>query len=278
LTYPFGAGYRPRMKNVNGIPILGFGTWPLKGDACAAAVITALEVGYRHIDTADSYENHEAVGQAIRASGIARDALFLTTKVRRDDLRRDALIEAGKRFVAELQTDYLDLLLIHWPNDTIPMEETFAGMQALKDAGVIRNFGVSNFTNARLGRALTVTGGILANQVEFHPSLYQKDLLEFCQSRDIAVTAYSPTAKGEDLALPVVQALAKQYGRSASQVVLNWLIGKGIVTIPQSANAGHIADNFKTLEWELDPEDVARIDRAHANNRGTRPVFADFDP
>jgi diketogulonate reductase-like aldo/keto reductase len=265
------------MQTVNGIPILGFGTWPLKGDDCVAAVTTALAVGYRHIDTADGYQNHHAVGQAIRASGIPRDALFLTSKVRRDDLHHDAVIAAGKRFATELQTDYLDLVLIHWPNDAIPMAETFAGLQALKDAGVIRQFGVSNFTVGRLARALAVTDGIIANQVEFHPSLYQQALLEYCQSRAIVVTAYSPTAKGADLHLPIVQAMAAKYRQTPAQVVLNWLIGKGIVAIPNSGDAAHIADNFGTLEWELAAEDVAAIDAANANNRGTRPAFAEFE-
>lgn len=265
------------METVNGIPILGFGTWPLKGDLCVEAVDVALRVGYRHIDTADGYENHRSVGRAIRESGIGRGEIFLTTKVRRDDLRRETVVAAGNRFAEELRTDYLDLLLIHWPNDAIPMAETFAGLQALKDAGVIRHFGVSNFTIGRLERALALTDGILANQVEFHPSLHQKELLDYCRSRDIAVTAYSPTAKGADLALPIIQEMAKKYARSASQVALTWLIGKGIVAIPRSASAAHIADNFAALAWELAPEDVERIDRAHANNRGTRPAFADFD-
>jgi 2,5-diketo-D-gluconate reductase B len=266
------------MNTINGIPILGFGTWPLKGDDCANAVAAALAVGYRHLDTADGYQNHDAVGRAIRASGIPRESLFLTTKIRRDDLRRDAVIAAGERFVRELQTDYLDLLLIHWPNDAIPMEETFAGLRALKDAGVIRNFGVSNFTVERLERARAVTNGILANQVEFHPSLYQKALLDYCQVQGIVVTAYSPTAKGEDLRLPVVRELAAKYGRSPAQVALNWLLRKGIVAIPNSGDTAHIADNFGALEWELAAEDVVAIDGAHMNNRGTRPAFADFEP
>ncbi len=266
------------MKTVNGIPILGFGTWPLKGEQCVEAVEHALRVGYRHIDTADGYENHRPVARAIEGSGIAREAIFLTTKIRRDDLGRDTVIAVGKRFAAELRTGYIDLLLIHWPNDAIPMAETFASLQALKEEGVIRHFGVSNFTIGRLERALALTDGILANQVEFHPSLYQKDLLDYCRSRDIAVAAYSPTAKGADLELPVIQDLAGKYARSASQVALNWLIGKGIVAIPRSASAAHIADNFTALEWALAPEDAAEIDRAHANNRGTRPAFADFDP
>jgi 2,5-diketo-D-gluconate reductase B len=255
------------MKTANGIPILGFGTWPLKGEQCAAMVNAALQIGYRHIDTADGYGNHHAVGQAINASRISRDALFLTTKVRRVDLRHDAVIAAGRRFVEELQTDYLDLLLIHWPNDDIPMAETFAGLQALKDGGVIRNFGVSNFTIARLEDALLITESIQTNQVEFHPSLYQRDLLAYCQAKQIALTAYSPIARGAALALPIVEELAKKYQRSTSQVVLNWLVSKGIVAIPGSARIAHIQENFKTLEWDLAPEDVERIDRVTSNTR-----------
>lgn len=265
------------MKTVTGIPILGFGTWPLTGDPCVAMVKAALTTGYRHIDTADGYENHPAVGQAIREFSISREDLFLTTKIRRTELHRDAVIAAGTRFLRELQTDYLDLLLIHWPNHEIPMAETFAGLQALKDAGVIRNFGVSNFTIQRLEAARQITDGILTNQVEFHPSLYQQELLAYCQSNNITVTAYSPTAKGADLALPVVQELAQKYQRSASQVVLNWLVSKGIVAIPRSARVEHIEDNFKTLEWELAAEDVALLDRVNTNNRGTRPAIAEFD-
>ena len=264
------------MHSVNGIPILGFGAWPLKGEECVAAVRAALATGYRHIDTADGYANHGEVGRAIRESGVPRGAIFLTSKIRRDDLHREAVVAAGRRFLTELGTDYLDLLLIHWPNAAIPMEETFAGLAELKDAGVIRHFGVSNFTVARLERALAITGGIIDNQVEYHPTLNQQDLLDYCRAHGIALTAYSPIAKGEDLRLPVVQELAAKYQRSASQVVLNWLIRKGIVAIPGSGTAAHIADNFRTLEWSLSPEDVARIDGAHRDNRLTRPAFAEF--
>ncbi len=264
------------MKSINGIPILGFGAWPLKGEQCVASVRTALEMGYRHIDTADGYANHPEVGRAIRDSRVPREEIFLTSKVRRDDLQKDAVIAAGKRFLTELQTDYLDLVLIHWPSQTIPMEETFEGFQALKDQGVIRNFGVSNFTVARMERALAITDGIIDNQVEYHPSLNQHDVLAYCQSKNIAVTAYSPIAKGRDLHLPIIQELAQKYRRSASQVVLNWLISKNIVAIPSSGSAAHIEDNFRALEWELAPDDVALIDQVHANNRLTQPSFEEF--
>ncbi len=264
------------MKAINGIPILGFGTWPLKGEECVASVRTALACGYRHIDTADGYQNHQEVGRAIREAGVPRHELFLTSKVRRDDLHMDAVIAAGQRFVDELQTDYLDLLLIHWPNADIPMEATFAGFQALKEQGIIRNFGVSNFTVARLERAMLITEGIIANQVEYHPSLNQGALLEYCQSHQIVVTAYSPVAKGQDLTLPVIQELATQYRRSASQVILAWLIGKGIVAIPSSGTAAHIEDNWHAGEWELSAADSTRIDQAHRDHRMTNPAFAEF--
>jgi len=264
------------MKVNNGIPVLGFGTWPLKGDECVASVRTALACGYRHLDTADGYQNHREVGRAIREARVPRDTLFLTSKVRRDDLRTEAVIAAGPRCVDELQTGYLDLLLIHWPNAEIPMGETFAGFQTLQEQGIIRNFGVSNFTVARLERALAITDGIIANQVEYHPSLNQQALLDYCQSRHIALTAYSPVAKGQDLTLPVIEELATQYERSASQVILNWLIGKGIVAIPGSGTTAHIEDNLRALEWELSAADILRIDEAHRNNRLTQPAFAEF--
>lgn len=208
---------------------------------------------------------------------MQRDQIFLTTKVRRLDLRRADVIAACERFLAELQTDYLDLALAHWPNSDIPMEETFAGFQALKDRGVIRNFGVSNFTMSRLERATAITDGIIANQVEYHPSLNQQALLEYCQSRHIAVIAYSPVAKGQDLDLPIVRELAATYRRSGSQVVLNWLMSKNIIAIPSSGSAEHIADNLRALEWELASEDVEKIDQTHRNNRLTQSSFAEFD-
>ena len=265
------------MKMINGIPILGFGAWPLKGQQCVESVRTALALGYRHIDTADGYANHQEVGQAIRDSGVKREEIFLTTKVRRTDLRSDDVIAAGERFLMELATDYLDLALIHWPNADIPMEETFAGFQALKDRGIIRNFGVSNFTVARLERAAAITDGIIDNQVEYHPSLNQQGLLDYCQSRKIALTAYSPIAKGQDLRLPIIQELATTYQRSASQVILNWLRSKEIIAIPGSGSAAHIEDNLRSLEWELAPEDVARIDRLDTSNRQTQSSFGEFD-
>ncbi len=265
------------MKLINGIPILGFGTWPLKGQQCFASVRTALALGYRHIDTADGYANHREVGQAIRDSGVQREEIFLTTKVRRDDLHRDDVIAAGERFLTELQTDYLDLVLIHWPNDDIPMEETFAGFQTLKDRGVIKNVGVSNFAIPRLERAATITDSIIANQVEYHPSLNQQPLLDYCQSRNIALTAYSPVGKGQDLSLPVIEELATKYQRSGSQVILNWLISKGVIAIPSSGTAEHIEDNYRSLDWELDSDDVRKIDQSHRNNRLTQPSFAEFN-
>jgi 2,5-diketo-D-gluconate reductase B len=269
--------YSSSMKSLQGIPVLGFGTWPLKGQQCFESVRTALALGYRHIDTADGYANHREVGQAIRDSGVTREEIFLTTKVRRNDLRRDDVIAACERFLAELQTDYLDLALIHWPNNDIPMAETFAGFQELKDRGVVRNFGVSNFTIARLERAGAITDGIIVDQVEYHPSLNQQSLLDYCQSRDIAVTAYSPVAKGQDLHLPIIQELAKKYQRSASQVILNWLISKGLIAIPSSGAANHIEDNLRALEWALATEDVAKIDQLDRNNRLTQSSFAEFD-
>lgn len=259
------------------VPALGLGTWRLQGDQCLKAVSKALEIGYRHIDTADAYENHREVGEAIKKSNIPREEIFLTTKVWRDDLQQRDVLSAAKRFLEELQTDYLDLLLIHWPNPDIPIQETLEAFESLRAQGLIQGVGVSNFTIRHIKDALKTGVKINNNQVEFHPSLNQKELKAFCDDNDILLTAYSPIARGEDLELAVIQELAKKYDRPPSQVVLNWIIQKGMIAIPKSSKDEHILDNFKTLEWELDLDDVEKIDRVEGNNRVVHPSFASFE-
>ncbi len=259
------------------IPLLGFGTWQLQGSEAESAVKKALEIGFRHIDTADRYNNHKEVGQALQDSGVPRSEIFLTTKVWHSDLRSKDLHKAVNRFLKELQTDYLDLLLIHWPNSSIPLEETLAAMGQLKKDGVIKNIGVSNFTISHLKDALDQGVDILTNQVEFHPSLNQKALKEFCDKHKILITAYSPIAQGQDLQLPLIVDLAEKYQRSEAQVILNWLISKNIVAIPRTTKPERIEDIYRTLEWKMDAADVKAIDNLHTNNRMVIPPFAEFE-
>ena len=269
------------------IPILGFGTWQLQGKECLKAVETALEVGYRHLDTADAYENHQEVAKAMKNSGVKREEIWLTTKLWRSDLQAKKTMKACDRVLQELQTDYLDLYLIHWPNKEVPIGETLEAMTKLQEEGKIRNIGVSNFTIHHLEDATIAlkamwqaTGKeakIITNQVEFHPTLNQESLKKFCNDNEIIVTAYSPIAQGYDLKLPVVKELAKNYGRSESQVVLNWLMQKEIVAIPRSSSRDHIEDNFKSLEWDLSAEDVNILDGLDEGYRIVEPEFNEFD-
>lgn len=265
------------LKNGTRIPVIGFGTWQLQGDECVRAVASALEVGYRYIDTADRYKNHREVAQAINRSGIKREEIFLTTKVWWEKLKHDDVIESVHRFLEELNTPYLDLVLIHWPNRAIPLSETLPAFTELLESGAIKAMGVSNFTVHHLQDALKLGAPITNNQVEFHPSLSQPELKQFCDTQGIVMTAYSPLAQGHDAALPVVKELAAKYDKSETQVVLNWIISHGVVPIPRSSGRTHAADNFAATTWKLSPEDVARLDQENVGYRTLIPEFADFD-
>lgn len=261
---------------IDEIPALGLGTWQLQGKDCRRAVEIALNIGYRHIDTADAYDNHEEVATGIKMAGIKREDYWLTTKLWWSDLKAKDTLKACDRVLQELQTDYLDLYLIHWPNKEVLIEETLEAMQKLKEAGKIRNIGVSNFTIHHLEDALKTGVKFLTNQVEFHPSLNQKELKEFCDKNDILITAYSPIAQGHDLKLSVVKELAEKYGRSESQVVLNWLMAKGMVAIPRSKTEEHIVDNFESLAWEMEEDDVMKMDELDEGHRIVEPGFNEF--
>ncbi len=260
------------------IPVLGFGTWQLHGDSCVRSVEYALGVGYRHIDTAESYDNQVEVGRAIRNSGVRRDDIFLTSKVWMTNLKKDQVVNACKKSLDEIDTEYLDLYLIHWPNRSVPIEETLEAMNELKESGLIRAIGVSNFTINHLKDALRSGVELNNNQVEFHPSLNQVELKEFCDENGVVVTAYSPIAQGKDLRIKVVKDLSNKYGKSGAQVILNWLRQKNIVAIPRSSNPIHIKDNFESLDWDLDQEDVREIDDIDRKRiRIVNPLFGDFN-
>lgn len=258
------------------IPIIGFGTYKLTGEICQNAVSNALEMGYRHIDAADLYGNHHQVGVAIKKSGIKREDIFLTSKVWRDKLHTEDVLTSAQRFLDELQTDYIDLLLVHWPNNDIPITETLGAMQELQQQKVIKAIGVSNFTIPLLQEALATHIPFVMNQVEFHPSLYQKNLKTFCDEQHIAVTAYSPIARGKDLEISLIQELATKYHKTASQIALNWLMKKNIVVIPRTAKLERSKENLAALSFELSNEDSARIDALDLHTRFTRPEFAPF--
>src|SRR3989344_682024 len=259
------------------MPILGFGTWQLSGEICHGAVKKALEIGYRHIDTAEMYANEEEVGRAISESKIARNEIFLTSKVWHANLRRADLFESFEESLKTLKTDYLDLYLIHWPNREIPVSETLSAMNELKDKGRIKALGVANFTIRRLEEALKTEIEITNNQVEFHPTLNQKELKEFCVQEGITMTAYSPLGRGAELKNPAVLEIAQKRGRSPAQVLINWLLGQNIAAIPRSKDPGHIEDNFKAVEWGLNEEDMAKLGKIGGKERVANPPHAEFD-
>ncbi|HYE08170.1 MAG TPA: aldo/keto reductase [Planctomycetota bacterium] len=250
------------------MPALGLGTYQLTGTACEHVVAQALELGYRHIDTAVMYGNHREVGRGIAASGIDRRQLFVTSKVWRERLRRAQVREDCERTLDELGLDYLDLWLIHWPHDDVPLAETLGAMAELRLAGLVRNIGVSNFTAARLARARAATSEPIAcNQVEYHVHLDQHELAAACRACGTQLVAYSPLAKGEVATDPLLRDIAARRGMSASQVALRWLIEKAIVPIPKTSSPERLVHNLAVLDQRLEPGDVNAIDARRQRRR-----------
>jgi 2,5-diketo-D-gluconate reductase B len=242
------------------IPQLGLGTFKLQGSSGVKAVQSALQMGYRHLDTAAMYGNHKEVGEALRQSKINRTDVWITSKVWRDSLQHDAVLRECDRALSELGTDYLDLYLIHWPNEDIPLADTFRAFGRLLKDGKIRNMGVANFTIARLKRALDATDiPITMNQVEYHPYLNQERLLTFCNENNITLTAYCPIARGDVINDPIFQNLAKVHSKTPTQVTLRWLLQKGIVAIPKSGNPDRQRENLEVFGWELSADEMTQI-------------------
>ncbi|MGM0547735.1 MAG: aldo/keto reductase [Bacillota bacterium] len=267
-----------KLNSGDQMPIVGLGTWKLKGEECVNSVQTAINIGYNHLDTADLYDNHQAVGKGIKASKAQRKQLFITSKIKPENLNYQTIIEDTKRFLNELNIEYLDLILIHWPNKEIPLKASLKALKELQTEGLVKNIGVSNFTINHLKDALELYPDLIAvNQVEFHPTFYQKDLLEFCRKNGIILTAYSPLARGEIFENEILQNLADKYNKSAAQLALKWLIDKNIVAIPKASSKAHLKANLNLFDWELPAEAREKIDKLNQNNRLIEPSFAEFD-
>lgn len=258
------------------IPQLGFGTWMLLGDECVEGVKKALETDYRHIDTADKYGNHKEVGKAIRESGIDRKEIFLTTKVWTTNLNEQPLKNDANRFLEELDTDYIDLLLIHWPNRQIPIEETLDAMNDLRSEGLIRSIGVSNFTEKHIEKALKTGVKIVNNQVEIHPTFAQNELVEYCQKNGITVTAYSPLGRGADLGIPIIQDIAKKHSSTEAQIIIAWLLSRDLIVIPKATSPERIEENYKSSEIKLSEEDIEKINSLDKVERLIAPAWNEF--
>ena len=246
------------------IPVIGYGTWPLKGDECVRGVAAALACGYRHIDTAAMYQNEAEVGEGLRASGVPRDDVWITTKVWWEDISDGALQRSAERSLRQLGIDQLDLLLIHWPNKAIPLSESIRALNDAKRRGLTRHIGVSNFPSRMLDEAVTLSDEpIVMNQCEYHPYLDQSKVLAACRRHGVAFASYCPLGRGSTggvLQDPVVQDIARRVGRTPAQVVLRWHIQQpGVIPIPKSANPKRIAENFAIFDFELSEDDMRRL-------------------
>jgi diketogulonate reductase-like aldo/keto reductase len=258
-----------RVWNDAKIPALGLGTWELRGEACQRAVEQALALGYRHLDTAQGYDNEEDVGAAIAASGVGRDEIFLTTKVRPRNFRREALLASSEASLAKLGVESVDLLLLHWPNADIPLEETLAALHEARARGMACHVGVSNFNPSMLRQAVAA-GPTLTNQIEYHPFLSQARMLALAAEYGLLITAYSPVARGKVMNDPTLQRIADRYGKSPAQVALRWLLQQPrVVAIPKAASPQHLAANLDLFDFSLDEHEMSAV---HALARGERLV------
>lgn len=260
------------------IPAIGLGTYQLRGDACSNLVARAIEVGYRHIDTARMYGNEREVGQGILASGIKRDEVFVTTKIWHDAIGPRDLVASAREAVDALEVEAVDLLLIHWPNASIALEDSIAALNAAKTEGLTRNIGVANFTSAMMDDAVAIsTEPLVCNQVEYHPFLSQEAILGACERHDMALVAYSPIGQGRELLEhPTVQGVAQAHGRTAAQVVLRWEIEQDrVAAIPRTSNPARLRENLDVFSFELSPEEHQSIGQLAARRqRLVNPAFA----
>lgn len=262
------------------IPALGLGTFQLPNDLARDITAAALSEGYRHIDTAQAYRNEDGVGSAIKNSGIARDEIFLTTKVFRESLAKKDFMPSVEESLRNLKTDYVDLLLIHWPNRNVPVTEYMDQLMEAQQKGYTRYIGVSNHTTALLDQVLATGADIITNQVEYHPLINQTKLYTYLRAHGISLTAYSPIAQGKVLGNPVLKAIGEKYGKNEVQVSLRWLVQQdSVMAIPRTSKAERLEDNFNIFDFELSAEDVALIDQLKKDHlRVVNPSFApDWD-
>ncbi len=261
------------------VPAIGFGTSSL-GD-CVEIVATALSLGYRHIDTAWKYGTERGVGEGIRASGVRRDEIFLTTKVSHEYLRTDDFARSVDESLTNLGVDFVDLLLVHWPNPEIPLDEPIAALAKAKRQGLARHIGVANFNIALLDEAIRLCPEPLVTlQAEYHAHLDQTKVVEACRRRGLIFTAYCPLGRGRLLRDPVLADIAAHKGRPLAQIALRWLIQQGnIVAIPRSSNAKRMAENLAVFDFALTDDEMKRIaalkrpDGRIANPAGRAPAW-----
>jgi len=256
------------------VPALGLGTWLLEGDDCRRAVPIALDLGYRHIDTAQIYRNEAEIGSALSRGAVPRDELWLTTKVWNDRHAAAAVTTSTEESLRRLRTDYVDLLLIHWPVELDRLDETLAAMQALCERDLVRHIGVSNFTPAQFRRAAELAP-IACNQVEYHPFLDQEPVRQAALDADAVLSAYSPLARGGVFTDQTLQRIAAAHGKNPAQVSLRWLLDHdGVLAIPKATSRDHLAANFEVFDIALTASERSQIDRLARGERLVDPGWA----
>ncbi len=261
------------------IPAIGLGTFRLTGASAVQSIAGALELGYRHIDTAAMYENEAEVGEGLRASGVSRDLVFITTKVWTTNIAKGDLQASAQASLSRLKLDQVDLLLIHWPNKGIPLAESIEALCHAKSRGYARNIGVANFPAAMLDDAVRLAAKhgekIATNQCEYHPRLSQAKVLEVCRRHDVVFVSYSPLGQGSLMADAAIGAIAARLGKTPSQIVLRWHVQQGIAAIPKAGSAGHQRDNLDVFGFALSDEDMRALSAlAKPDGRLVKPGFS----
>lgn len=255
------------------VPALGLGTWLLEGDECVQTISDALELGYRHIDTAQGYENEAEIGRALQRTDVGRDELFLTTKIGNDRHGGADVTSSTQESLARLQTDYVDLLLIHWPVQFERVGETLEAMVDLQERGLTRAIGVSNFTASQFARAASLAP-VATNQVEYHPFLDQRPLRDAARAGDAVLTAYSPLARGAVFSDETLIRIGHQHGKSPAQVSLRWLLDQELLVVPKATGRDHLATNIDVFDFVLTAPERAEIDGLARGQRLIDPPFA----
>lgn len=241
------------------IPILGLGTWEMEGRDCSRAVEQALRLGYRLVDTAQIYENEREVGDGIRLSGVPRNEVFLITKVWTTHFAPNELIRSVKDSVSRLRSE-IDLLLLHWPNPQVPLAETLGALAKVKELGLTRHIGLSNFTVALMEQALALSlEPLVCDQIEYHPYLDQTKVIEACRAHDLAVIAYSPIAKGRVKSDETLAEIGRRYGKSPAQICLRWLVQQNVVAIPRTSKIERLSENLDVFDFTLSDDDMAAL-------------------
>lgn len=260
------------------IPALGFGTFQLEGTVARDQVARALDAGYRHVDTARVYGNEREVGEGLARASVPRDRVFLTSKLWPDDFRPEDVARATRASLSDLGTEHVDLMLLHWPNPEVPVAETLGALERAREEGLIRHYGVSNFTVPLFEEAADAAPRALAtNQVEFHPLLDQRRVRAAARAHGAAVTAYSPLAQGKVAQEPVLREIAEAHGATPAQVSLAWILaGPDLVAIPRSSKPERVEENLAATELSLSSSELEALDALR--ERHERVIDPDFAP